>query len=145
MWLIWLYLVESTTQKETVQGPQCQTAKSNLLIIVNNTGCSGSNWHILNRFYGRLNGFLGYSLVPIMFTTLWHFVFYLTFPKKVQRGAQIELLKNTKNFKKFFHFFCSKIPFYVILKQNKRLKKFQKNSFFFRCKGSPLWTKKFFF
>ena len=84
------------------------------------TGCSGSNWHTLNRFYGRLNGFLGYSLVPIMFTTLWHFVFYLTFPKKVQRGAQIELLKNTKNLKKNFHFFCSKIPFYVILKQNKR-------------------------
>ena len=71
------------------------------------TGCSGSNWHTLNRFYGRLNGFLGYSMVPIMFTTLWHFVFYLTFPKKYSEGGSIELFFRILTFfwKFFWNFF----------------------------------------
>ena len=90
------------------------------LMSQNYTGCSGSNWHTLNRFYGRLNGFLGYSMVPIMFTTLWHFVFYLTFPKKVQRGAQIELwiYRKMNFFENFFIvYYAPKWPKKGILEQ----------------------------
>ena len=124
-----------------LKNPQFLPNHYEILLKWGTTGCSGSNWYTLDGLYGRLGGFLGCSLVPVMFTTLWHFVFYLTFPKKYSEGGSIELLKTSKNFKKFFHFFALKylfMSFWSIINDKKFSKK---NPLFPRCKGSPLWIK----
>ena len=86
-----------------IQGPQCQTVKSNLLTIETNTEFQSLKMVLFSR---KLNIIL---------------ISVLVFAKKNQRGSQLSFLKRQKILKNFFTFFALKFlfrPFRRIMNDN---------------------------
>ena len=60
-------VVSTLLQKNADPNAKSKRSSTPLQLACTYTGCSGSNWHKVNTFYGSLKGFLGYSMVLKMF------------------------------------------------------------------------------